>query len=406
MCGLCLPHCPTYRYYRDEAESPRGRIALIAALAVGELEADVEVRGHLDRCLGCRACEAMCPSDVAYGRLYREARAELFPTPPEETANAFQAVLTTGRLRQRLLRGALRIYQKSGLQSAVRPRLHGDLGRLEAMLPELPSARRLPESLPAGSRGRVGLFTGCTGNLFDADTLAAAARVLNRLGFGVEVPRGQGCCGALDLAAGDLQAARDKAEANAGAFSAEPLHAIVGVASGCTATLRETGEWAAPVEGAAGMAAQVEDIVVFLSRLDWPEDLPPAPLTGPVAVHEPCSLRNVLKAGGATARLLECIPGFEPIPLPAGCCGAGGTHVLRYPEAADALRTETIRAIAESGARTVVSANIGCALHLAAGLREAGIDCEVVHPVTLLDRQLAAAGAYNQGQERLNGGTR
>ncbi|HKJ76891.1 MAG TPA: (Fe-S)-binding protein, partial [Gammaproteobacteria bacterium] len=311
----------------------------------------------------------------------------------------FQAVLTTGRLRQRLLRGTLRLYQRSGLQSAVRPRLRGRLGRLEGMLPALPPARRLPESLPApaGSHDWVGLFTGCTGDLFDADTLTAAARVLNRLGFGVRVPREQGCCGALDLAAGDAGAARDKARVNAAAFEPEALQAVIGVASGCTAALREAGEWADAIEGAGALAGRVEDIVAFLSRIEWPEGLTPAPLTGPVAIHEPCSLRNVLKAGGATARLLGRIPTFEPVPLPAGCCGAGGSHVLRHPEAADALRAETLEAVAESGARTLVSANIGCALHLAAGLRETGIDCEVLHPVTLLDRQLAAAGAYNQG---------
>jgi glycolate oxidase iron-sulfur subunit len=390
LCGMCLPHCPTYGLTRSEAESPRGRISLMLALANDQLEPTQDLRSHLDNCLACRACERMCPSRVPYGRLLTNTRAVLGHEGRRPAGERFMNRLLDGSARrQRAARSAFRLYERSGAQALVRhiTPSGGNLRRLDDLLPPLTPATRLPERVPPQGepRGRVALFTGCTGELFDLPALAATVRLLSALGYAVEIPSAQVCCGARHRSSGQLDRAREQAVANLAAFA--EADAVVSISSGCGATLDEYQDWG---DGGEAFSGKVYDVSDFLARCEWPGTLRFEPLNETVAVHTPCSLRNVLRREQAPYRLLERIPGLDVVPLAHNetCCGAAGSYMLEHPETADALREPKIAALAQSGARYLVSSNVGCALHLAAGARRAGLEVEVLHPVVLLERQL------------------
>lgn len=390
LCGMCLPHCPTYGLSHNEAESPRGRISLMLAVARGQLEPDAGLRGHLDRCLGCRACEAMCPSLVPYGRLLRNTREHLYRHEHSRLADTLATPA-----RRRLLGGALRLFQASGLQKITQG-LHllggSAAGRLVQGLPETTAAPALPEFTPAQGvqRGQVALFTGCTGDLLQRRLLHDARRLLSALGYAVHIPPQQGCCGALHVQQGDGATARHLARQNLAAFPAE-AEVILSITSGCGALLHEYDDLLED-ERAAGFARHVFDINTFLAGLDWSETLMLRPLPQKVAVHEPCTLRHVLRGQQALYTLLRRIPQLEVVELPHNerCCGAAGSYLVDHAAEADALRADKIAAVAELRPHWLASANIGCALHLAAGLREAGLAVEVVHPVSLLARQVTS----------------
>jgi glycolate oxidase iron-sulfur subunit len=390
LCGMCLPHCPTYGLSHNEAESPRGRISLMLAVARGQLQPDAGLRGHLERCLGCRACEAMCPSLVPYGRLLRTTREYLYSHEHSRLADTLATPA-----RRNLLRSGLRLFQASGLQR-VTQKLHlfghSAVGRLVQGLPQTTATPALPEFTPAQGeeRGQVALFVGCTGDVLQRQLLHDARRLLSALGYAVRVPAQQGCCGALHVQQGDGETARRLARQNLAAFPA-PAEAIISVATGCGALLHEYDELLEDAP-AGDFARRVVDINAFLAEAEWPDSLRLRPLAQKVAVHESCTLRNVLHGQKSLYALLRRIPELEVIELPHNerCCGAAGSYLIDQPDNADALRADKIAAVAELRPQLLASANIGCAMHLAAGLREAGLAMEVVHPVSLLARQVTS----------------
>jgi len=399
-CGLCLPHCPTYGKTQNEGESPRGRIALIEGLANGRLALTPHLEAHLDSCLACRACENVCPSEVQYGTIIDAGRALVAAQrPPSAHEKLLNGVITHPSLL-RLGARLLRFYQHTGLRSLVRGsgllKLTG-MTRFDALLPPVPAVRTLQEYYPplgTDKRGDVALFTGCVASVIDPGTLNAAIRLLTACGYGVHVPRAQSCCGALHMHSGAPQQAHALAMQNLEAFNGLKIDAIISTASGCGAPLAEYYKMDASDERLKKFSEKVRDISEFLASIPWPENVTFAPLEQRVAVHESCSLRHVLHQHAHPYTLLHKIPGIDVVALPgnAQCCGAAGTYMITQPVMADALRKDKLAALKDSAAQLLVTSNIGCALHIAAGLRETGQEIEVIHPVTLLARQLQISG--------------
>lgn len=384
-CGYCLPHCPTYALKADEGESPRGRIALIQGLLTGLVDSE-RLHHHLDSCLACRACEAACPSEVHYGRLISSVR-EIQRRDNNGPGKLNRALLHTlsHAPYSRTISSLAGFYQKIGL-SSLTDKLGGKgMERLNRLLPTNIETTPWKELYPTSVEtiGCVGLFTGCISRVTDRAALNASIRILNRLGYDVAVPPDQGCCGAMHHNSGESGEAEIMAKRNKVAFSGMELDAVVGVASGCTAHLGEQSEGITPT-------AQIMDVSAFICSTPGIEGLKLSPLKKRVAIHTPCSMKNVLKQADAPFRLLGLIPAIDLMELPDNdlCCGAAGTYLINNPDEADSLREDKINGLKKSGADILVTSNTGCSLHLAAGIRKDDLDVEVLHPVELLARQL------------------
>jgi glycolate oxidase iron-sulfur subunit len=267
------------------------------------------------------------------------------------------------------------------------------------LLPTIPEIATWQSYFPPNSdtehRGDVALFTGCIANVFDREALDASRRLLNKLGYGVHVPPTQGCCGAMAQHSGHPDEAAQLAEKNISAFTELDIEAVVHTASGCTAQLREypllPGLADRHTEAAIFLAEKIKDISQFLSEITWPTDMQPAPLEKTISLHTPCSLNNVLHQAEAPRNLLQRIPKLEIAPLPqtTRCCGGAGQYMLEQPEFAQQLRDKILDSInIQQKVDILVTSNLGCALHLTAGLRERGQEIRVTHPVVLLAHQL------------------
>lgn len=400
-CGLCLPHCPTYQISQDEGDSPRGRIALMQGLVTGLIGSSTRLETHLDGCLACRACEAVCPAEVPYGRLIDAGRAELARQQPSRSRlTRWMGTVLTHAVLRRGLGWVLWLYQISGLQHLIRTGRvlgRGRLSRLESLLPPLTRPAGWQPLYPAigDCHGRVALFIGCVSDLAERQALLDSITLLNRLGYEVQVPSSQTCCGALHQHNGMPTRAQSLAARNLSAFDQEAM-AIVGTSSGCSATLREYDQLL-PAASTKDFTARVQDISRFLVEARGWERLRFRPLAQTVAVHEPCTLRNVLKTSTAVYALLSKIPELRVQALAdnARCCGAAGSYFLTEPDTADQLAAKKLMAIAQSKPDWLVSSNVGCALHIGAALRRSGHPLRVLHPVSLLVRQLEPAPAVD-----------
>lgn len=348
-------------------------------------------RAHIDLCLGCRACESACPNHVAYGDLLVGMRRVMAASRRHGLRQRLaRAVLVDGVITKprvlRLASSLVRFWQGSGLKSLgqkITRIRHSRLGRFALQLPTLKAQPVWQAIYPAvgRERGRVGLFLGCVARAADSETLAASIFVLNRLGYAVLVPPAQACCGALHLSQGELEKAREFEQKNLEAFAGLDLDAVISTATGCGAALKDY-----PPE----FAGKLKDVSEFIDGVGGWEGIEIAPLPEKLAVHEPCLMRNVLHCERAPYSLLRHIPGAKVVPLAGNdqCCGAAGTYFLSQPEMADALLADKIENVKEEMPRYLLSSNIGCAMHMAAGLGSAGVNVEVLHPVTLLARQM------------------
>ncbi|HEY7152508.1 MAG TPA: (Fe-S)-binding protein [Gemmataceae bacterium] len=399
-CGLCLGSCPTYVETGNENDSPRGRIYLWRAVTDGRAELSDEVRRHLDLCLECRACETACPSGVQYGQIigsYKRDAARLgtvFPTLNwMQRWMLFHLTPYAGRMRWAL--APLRLAQRLGLGGVVRRMgrlLPPSLRRMQDIVPALePHYGRLPEMLPAEGRrrARVALFVGCAADAFFPQTTLATARVLQRNGCDVWIPRTQACCGALHYHAGLATPAQQFAAANCAAFGEQlaNVDAIINNAGGCGPVLKEYGHLLEKTPSAAvasAFAAKVRDISEFLVELG--PIAPRHPLKIKATYHDACGLSHAQKIRRPPRQLLEMIPGLELVPLPESehCCGAAGSYNLTQPEMSEQLGRRKARNILDTGARAVFTGNVGCLLQIARYLREQHPDFWVAHPVDAL----------------------
>lgn len=392
MCGMCTPSCPTYLLDEKENESPRGRISLIQGLYRGQLKASRTLQGHLDHCLGCRACETLCPSSVPFSQIMDQVRED---HPPRSRLLSLCLYLFAKPQRIRLTAKRLRLYRASGI-----PKLLAALGYLG-----LPGLRRLhrllkqvsPYSMGHGvypahhsqpTRGSVTLFSGCADSLFDQQTKQAAITLLNRLGYVVEVSHRLGCCGALHQHAGAKEEAMRLAQANLDWLGRFPNRPLLHTSSACASQMQEYSQLLG--EDVTAALQPVADIGAFLQQQPWPANLHLRPLRAKVAVHEPCLQRNVSKQGDWAYQLLQQIPGIELVSLPenAICCGAAGSYMLTQPQKSEQLGQRKIAALRQVEADIIVSSNIGCALQLRSHLGATGEAIEVLHPIALLARQL------------------
>ncbi|WP_124946143.1 (Fe-S)-binding protein [Sulfurirhabdus autotrophica] len=399
-CGLCLSHCPTYRKTKSEADSPRGRIALMKGVLENRLSLSERFIQHIDLCMTCRACENACPSKVEYGRAVDGVRQLIKQKRPNPSgAKRYRALssVVNNPFKLRSFGRAIRLYQQSGLQYLLRKSSllqRFGLAGLEAELPELPEIHNWKEIYPAlGSmRAEVGLFLGCVARLTDVEVLNASVFVLNRLGYTVHVPKQQGCCGAMHQHAGFSDESTKSAKQNSKAFEGLKLSAVISVASGCGAMLSEYNHLIS-VEG-ADIATKVMDVSAFLSQAEGWEGITLDSLDTKIRVQDPCTLRNVLHAEKSVYTLLGRIPLAEIEPLEGNdqCCGAAGLYHLQQPEMAGLLRDDKLNALRQCDTTYLATSNVGCALWLAQGLRSQGMQIEVIHPVTLLARQMGFTG--------------
>lgn len=394
-CGLCLPHCPTYRISGVEGESPRGRIALVDGLAAGELPAAGQTVQHLENCTGCLRCESVCPADVPIGHLIDVGRAELRRRGHRGAAAArwLSALARRPRL-SRVLVTLLRWARGLGvasLASAFGIGQDSAAGRVLARLP-VSAGQRSPRRSTAAAidRGPVMLFSGCISGSLDRRTLGDAVFVLERCRYDVSVPDSQDCCGALDLHDGRPERAARLAAGNCSAFGTGTAP-ILTLASGCAATLSEYGRLS-PGEGDQ-FRSRLIDLNAFLD-MAWEDDLVTlAPLSLRAALFQPCTVRK--EAGGAdrAGQLLRRIPGLELHELGTGfgCCGAAGHHFITRGRQADRLLAPILEEIQGLAPDYVLASNVGCALHLAGALEEARQPATVMHPVSLIRRSLERA---------------
>jgi glycolate oxidase iron-sulfur subunit len=385
-CGLCLPHCPTYRKTLSEADSPRGRIALMQGVLERRIPANERFQAHIDLCLACRACENVCPNNVEYGRLINGVRGIVEKSRRRGVLQRLgRHILVDGVATRptmlRLVGGALRTWQ--ALAGKAGRLMRFGLVRIATRLPPLRPQPVWKAVYPAIGkvRGEVGLFLGCVARVADVETLSASIFVLNRLGYTVHVPPRQGCCGAMHESLGEPEKVRVFEEQNLRAFAGVNVEAVISTATGCGTALKNYPQ---------DFAGRVRDISEFLGEAEGWEESGIAPLAEKMAVHEPCLMRNVLHCQDKPYDLLRRIPGATVVPLAGNdqCCGAAGTYFLTQPDMAASLLADKIEAVRAGGARILATSNIGCAMHLAVGLKAAGIEIEVVHPITLLARQM------------------
>ncbi len=404
-CGLCLNHCPTYRLWGREADSPRGRIRQMILMDDGKLELGESFVTHMDRCLDCRACETVCPSGVEYGRLIEYARGQIardFKRPffSRVARDLFFRRLLPYPRRIAMAGRVARIYQRSGLQWLARTsgalRLLGMADR-ERLMPATSREfffSRLGETFPAvgPKRARVAFFAGCLAQVSFTELNDATIRVLQAHGCEVVVTAGQLCCGALCVHAGEREVAKELARTNLAAFLAEQFDAVVTNAAGCGSTLKEYEQLfpagTAENQNAAKFHEKVKDVTEYLAELGLVAPMAQTPIR--VTYQDSCHLLHGQKISEAPRRLIRAVPGVElmEMALADQCCGSAGVYNVTETRAAMEILAAKMENVNATRAQAIVTANPGCMLQLRAGVEIHGSGQEVMHVVELLDRAI------------------
>jgi glycolate oxidase iron-sulfur subunit len=409
-CGFCLPACPTYQRLGDEADSPRGRLHLMKAVVEGRLDpGSAAFRTHIDRCLGCRACEPVCPSGVEYGTLLELARHTAASHVPQ--GRLTRALLTV--MASRPLRGALflggRVLRGTGL-AALGAKLMPGVGPLRsaklglAMLAATSGWRPRPGSdggcataeAPA-ERGTVGVLVGCVQEGLYGRVNDATVRTLEANGFRVVAVRGQDCCGALHAHGGDLDRAWALAKVNIDAFLSAGVDMVVVNTAGCGAAMKDYGTLlehdAAYAERARDLAKRTRDATELLAEVGPRQG---ARVEAAVAYDHPCHLLHGQRIERAPLDVLAAVPGVEVrvVANAAECCGGAGIYGITHPDLGGRIGADKVAAVRAAGAEAACTPNPGCMMQIGAGLRLDGASEGVIHPVELLDESYRRAGYY------------
>ncbi|QTN01577.1 4Fe-4S dicluster domain-containing protein [Sediminibacillus dalangtanensis] len=406
-CGFCLPSCPTYiESGKDEAHSPRGRIALMKAVVDGEIEPDEEVKRSLDMCLGCRACEPVCPSGVNYGHLLEQARDIIYqnqeqPIPVKAVRKAAFQGLFPHQNRMIGLTGLIGFYQRSGLRTAARKsgmmKLLPDSMRLmEKVLPDVPTSKAMKQrqrlfqpTVPV--KKRVAFFAGCLMDTVFLSTNDATTKLLQYAGCEIIVPEAQACCGALHGHSGEKQQAKTMAKRNIAAFEEAGIDYIITNAGGCGAFLVDYGhllkdepEWK---DRAEAFSSKIKDISSVLVELGF-DKLPLSLQDEIITYQDSCHLKNVQKTFMEPRKLLSCIEGAQYVEMKdAGrCCGSAGIYNLVETEMSMQILDYKMKQTKATKAKTIVTANPGCLLQMKLGIEKEGLSDQMraVHIVDLL----------------------
>ncbi len=382
QCALCLPHCPTYRLTHDESESPRGRLAMLAAWGGDSAALDPSMRAALDHCLGCLACEVVCPAAVPYGRLidrYHEVTERPLRTPLVRLLVWLTRRHRVAGALHHLLQGL----QETGILSFLRRIAPGGLARVLSLMPDpYPRAGTNLRRMGARNAGtrRVSILMGCVSSLWMPEAYAAAETLLVRWGYAVDLAPHAFCCGALARHAGRVRTAEALRAELRDVLSAD--QPVLVLDSGCV------GETRAALGSDRPGARPVHELAAFLDA-NWPEAFK-ATLDRPerVGLHIPCTQRTEVGDAGAPARLLRRIGNLtvQAIPDGYGCCGAAGSYVLREPGMSGALAAPLVGSLGPEPPDRIVTTNIGCRLRWQAELRQAGLEIPVEHPVDILLR--------------------
>jgi glycolate oxidase iron-sulfur subunit len=400
-CGLCLQSCPTYLETGLETESPRGRLYLMRALADDVVAMTPNAAGHLDQCLQCRNCEAVCPSGVPYGRIMEQTRARVLESRDAPLSwrlrSLFLREVIAKPARMRVFAGALRFARETGLQSvAERMPVVGPRAALAPRIAGRPFTAKGVLASPQGiASTRVALLTGCIMPYAYGRVHRATVRVLARNGCEISAPAGQVCCGALHAHNGDARTARRLARANIDAFLAEKPDTIVVNSAGCGAAMKEYPELLADDakyrDKAREFSARVRDISELLAAMPFER-----PSGGDddslVTYQDSCHLAHAQRITRPPRHILESIPGLRLAEMahPDRCCGSAGVYSLTQPQMSLDLLEGKLDDLAATGADVIATSNPGCMAQLEAGIRRRGMATRVVHVVELLDRAYRA----------------
>lgn len=373
MCGMCLPHCPTYTLSQTEAESPRGRISMIQGVAQGKLSVDQSLITHLYNCTGCGACEAMCPSKVPFMALMDQVKTRIHKKPLfirillHLVKNSQFSVLNhliRQRALIRLLAGVKLISAESVkisrfIQNRPKPASNNQLAQVDHL-----------------SSTNIALFTGCISSQFDQQTLDDTRILLGHFGYNVAIPEHQACCGALHQHNGDPDTANTLAKKNQHTF--KDAAAIISTSTGCSAQLKQTDSLDSPVFDILEFIQQHQ----LLDKLSFTHD------SARLLIHEPCTARNALNIKGITETICSQIPSIEIMKLAkTSCCGAGGMQFISQPETPQKLLSQLLDTDNLNKATVLLTSNIGCALHIGSELMQRNRPIEIMHPVSFIVKQ-------------------
>jgi glycolate oxidase iron-sulfur subunit len=413
-CGMCLPTCPTYDATKIERNSPRGRIALMRAIADGRLEPTKVFGEEMYFCLGCLACETACPAGVKYAQLFEAAREEaekagVLRSPQRDAVRSL--ILKELFTHPRLLRLAGRLlwlYQNSGAQALFRflglyrmlPYRYRELERMTPAARAKFSCQLIqPVERPTGRIAyKVGMLTGCVQDIVFSDINRDTVDVLLANGCEVRTPRTQYCCGSLHAHNGEVELAKNLARKQIDAFDTDALDAIITNAAGCGSHLKSYGILLAGdpqyARRARSWSAKVRDIHEWLCLINFRRPQVGCARKLRVTYHEACHLCHGQKIIWQPREILAAIPGLELVELTEStwCCGSAGIYNITQPEMAAKLQERKLRHVANTYASVVATANPGCLLQLQSGARKFRTEVLVRHPITLLAEAYRSEG--------------